>query len=1270
MFVFARDQNSKNLEQVRKFIDRKKAELDAAIAQERQKLEDAAVSLRTQQDLAAAAVKALKGNAAEFSESAQAVRGDITAFNALDSQVSAYKEKLKDLFEMTSNVEENLRRIKKEAVLVDKLNKRFDDQQRKADSIEQGFPRLLAEFSEQNTGKFNALQEKVLHDFDERAAGLERTVTEAAEGMERTAAETTQKIDALVQEVDSRIAAVFVQAAERVQSLEGEAFDALLKRSQEKLQETQAAISRHRDEAESLKRDFYARLEEQKDALNSALFSQDDSLRSRIDEANARADELTGDFLQKIDLQRESLFRDLESHTSHFQGQIDEARKTAEDFKTLFAQDLAEQQGSLNAALSVLRKDFQGQIDEARKTAEDFKTLFAQDLAEQQGSLNAALSALREDFQGKLGQSRQEADAVHRDFLDNITAQREVLHNALLARDRDFQNELAEARSLAEGTKAEFLARLDSQAAELMAALESVVGAGRAYAEEELQKGRDKLAQFAGDLDSMGERQRSELQALAEAAARGEEMQGKALAELEARLETYRTDILYRFERLDRVSNEIDRLEKNLREAMNLAGERTLAEFAGFAEARQGEFAAFTESQEGSFADFSRRQTGRMDAFQAGAEERAAGIDSKLRALEQQLDALHQSAVDNVSTGLKEFEEAFFASLASKGEAVDGELKSWKNEFDRRLGELSSTCEEERRALEETYSAGLKERIGALRDRVNERASQVEDEADRAQAALEKRIAAAEATSAKFVEDYKSGIAQAAEKANAFIRDSLEKQAASDSEAIKRYEKDIRQKLDAISGNVEASEAQSSAVLEEITTDLAQWKAAAHKQLETTRDSFNATLDALSKNAAAQLSQVQSGFEAGVEQFNTESRSQRTQIMQEIATLKRDVQDAIGAYRARSAEAISEFQKTYDTMLEETARRAREQQADNDHQIRAMKTAVQEIRDKNEAAQAQMVLKMQAEANALTMTLNDIDKRLKQFIDQTAVFDRADELRRRLDDALARLHGDLEKTEAFKPLLAELSSGFRQAQKLEEDLKQKLAKFAAEKKNIDSLDADFKRLMGLSDGINKKILEVQAVNDDIQNYQVEIRAFKETLDSIAARYDRLEKKNPVLDRTLADVDKSFEKLQTLEKELAAYDNQAKRFPAQIEGLLRDVSAVLESAPKIDEAVEKLDSLAGIIAETDTKIETVKTSRDGLARAEQRIHELMKRADERLELLHTLVKEDDKRSRGGIIPPSTRDIVRQLLKDGWKPEEIAKRLSLSRAEVDLILETSH
>ena len=383
---------------------------------------------------------------------------------------------------------------------------------------------------------------------------------------------------------------------------------------------------------------------------------------------------------------------------------------------------------------------------------------------------------------------------------------------------------------------------------------------------------------------------------------------------------------------------------------------------------------------------------------------------------------------------------------------------------------------------------------------------------------------------------------------------------------------------------------------------------------------------------------------------------------------------SVAGFDTRANEMMAEFKKSYETMLEETAQKIREQNMEADQKMRDLKAQAQEIRDQTEATQEKMRLKMQTDANAINLTMDDVDKRLKGFVQQTQLFDKADELKNDLESKLEALKTEITRVESFRQVANDLEQEFLKIRRMEDEVSQKLNKFGAEKKRIEVIEGDFNTLLTMSTNMEQKIAELRNSNDDLQELQLEIRRYQDSVTDIAGRYDRLEKKNDVLEQTMASIDRSFENLQQIEKRIAACDLEAKKLPEQVADIKKSVDKLLDGNTRVNEAVERLASLDVILKDTETRINEMQKAREWLARTETRINEVTKEAQEHVKMYENLVKAEPQ--RGGVSKPrgeegapsiAQRDTVVKLAKSGWGVDEIASRMHISRGEVELILE---
>jgi len=160
----------------------------------------------------------------------------------------------------------------------------------------------------------------------------------------------------------------------------------------------------------------------------------------------------------------------------------------------------------------------------------------------------------------------------------------------------------------------------------------------------------------------------------------------------------------------------------------------------------------------------------------------------------------------------------------------------------------------------------------------------------------------------------------------------------------------------------------------------------------------------------------------------------------------------------------------------------------------------------------------------------------------------------------------------------------------------------------------------------------------------------------------------VLDQTVTGIDKAFESLKSLESSVHAYRENMSGMPEELEKIKRDITTLLENKDKTNLIVEKLSNLDMVLDDVEKRTEKMQVSREWLARTETRLEEISKQSQDQLKLLGDIMKDDGTAKKAKGAPPiGIRENVVKLAHQGWKVDEIARALHLSRGEVELILE---
>ena len=720
----------------------------------------------------------------------------------------------------------------------------------------------------------------------------------------------------------------------------------------------------------------------------------------------------------------------------------------------------------------------------------------------------------------------------------------------------------------------------------------------------------------------------------------------RAGSELGAGLETLRNDVDFRMAKFEKMAGDVDRLDEQLRLAMQETEKRVNGEFSLFASDQEAKQSAFAEK----LTEASGALSGRMETLEAGLNE------------------LKARAYENVSEKLKGFEDDFFADLAKRSESISSSIERWTASVGERLESLSSESESSRRDLETKYAAELKERLASIAEQYHQQTVHLEEQIASVEGELRSRITASDQSILSFVEQSRSEFAQARETASLHVQNELSAHALSVQDILRKQEREVEAKTREYLATIENARAESEATLASIKADLASWQSRNEQQLEDAKSLLDDRIASIGDSSKTAMADLEAAHQSEFRDFVADTAEERKQLRDSIDGMKGEIASARDSFQRRSAEALEEFRKMYEEMTSVTALRVREHAAETDQTIKSLKSMVQEMRESVDQTREKLFQKIQSDTANLGETLEEIDRKQKAFIAQTRVFDRAEELKTSLETNIESIKGEISRLDVYRDTMNTLEQQYGKVRKLEEEANQKVSRFMAEKKRIDILETDFNKLLGLSDSIDRKISELTLTNDDLQQYQVQIRRFEESIAEVNSRYERLEKKAVVLDQTAGGVDKAFEGLKELETSLSSYRSQIAGVPDELSGIRGDLATLLENKDKTSQMVERLSSLDTVLDDVEKRTEKMQTAREWLARTETRLEEISRQSEDQLKLLGDLLKDDGAAKKSKGAPPiGIRENVVKLAHQGWKVDEIARALHLSRGEVELILE---
>jgi chromosome segregation ATPase len=769
---------------------------------------------------------------------------------------------------------------------------------------------------------------------------------------------------------------------------------------------------------------------------------------------------------------------------------------------------------------------------------------------------------------------------------------------------------------------------------------------------EALRKKVDEMAAFRQQVGSqinalLKDSDKLKEESLKTISSAAEQMQVSALQSIEDRLEGYEKDIEYKFQKLEAANLDIEGMEKNLQASIQKTSEKVRAEFAQFVK-------GFDEERK---------------AERQKVQEEFSRLEGGMAELEQGLTDLKSKAYENVSAQLQVFEDEFFKGLKGRSASMEQKIETWRGEIDARMKEVTATQVEERQRLEQRFSEELKNELEKAKQESFRDMRQLEAKVVAFESSIAERVDGSE----QFIEGFKNSLDEQLEQARKAARSSLGKKIKELQDSMEKSVQDhshqIEERLRAMGVSVNQSRSDMQEIIDSTNGEIASWQARVNQALKGYEMEFTERYQALRKESDNQITGIRDDFESQSEDLITSTNTERLQLKEEFKNIKDRVDELEANLAEKSESALEAFQRQMEAFQLELNQRSKDLQVETDNRMRDLKQRMADMKEKTESQAQSLSAKVEEGYQLLTINLNEMDKRVKGFVSQTKIFERADQLKVQLETGIDEMKRDMERLQLQRKEVEELSSQVGSAKKAVDDIGGKLKALLAERGRVEDMDSDFKKLLNISKELDNRIETVYASQDALQEIQARIRELENLEKITEGRFERLEKKNSIIEATTSGVDKNFEALDLLEKQLKGVSKDLQGFVGALKELRGQTSELAAGREKSEYVIEKITDLDSILSELEQRMEKLETAREWLAKTETRFETVGKQAQEQVRLLESILKADNKQSKlgEGAPPMDKRETVIKLAHLGWTPTEIARTTKLSRGEVELIME---
>lgn len=728
---------------------------------------------------------------------------------------------------------------------------------------------------------------------------------------------------------------------------------------------------------------------------------------------------------------------------------------------------------------------------------------------------------------------------------------------------------------------------------------------------------------------------RVEQEALAAAAEDASRRQGEIRAALETSVAALSSRLNAEGERVGKGVRDLELASEELSLKLDSTVAELTARIASSTEAAERAALADTEARLEAYRGAT---NGRFDRLEALADD-VGRLDAELRRsmgdvearVREDFSLFQTEAEASRASQQAEFSKAV-AALRSDMDGVERELNQLKARAYENVSEKLKLFEDDFFTDLSKRGEEIERRLEGWKESLESSLAQLAEEGARSRAAIE----------ASYAEELKQKLSAQTENSIADLERLKERTGA--------FEEGVREQLAEADQSLSSFKEQLAQELEEVRSS-----AASATKSEMARHGLEMAelLKADQRNLEASLK----ALVASVEERKQETAEKLGAVGKELETWKVSVSKQL-------REAGDE--------VEEARRRGREVAAESDERLAAVRTALEGARAEAATYRNELMARTEEQAKTVDLAVKDLDRRLKDFVVQTKLFDRADELRVALERKIEDLGADLERLDQRRTEAAELESQFVKIKRLEDEVNAKMTRFLSERHRIELMESDFKRLLQTAQSVDDKLVQVTSSDDTLQAMQAQLRRLEDATKAAEDRYDRLEKKARILDETADGIDRNFQSLREAEAASKHADEELRRISAEILTLRESVDRIAQNKERADEAVDKLSTLDSTLADIEKRIEAMQTAREWLARTETRLSEVSKQAQDQVKIMGTLLKAEGGKGAAkdrGAPPIGVRETVVKLAHQGWSVDEIARAVKLSKGEVELILEIS-
>ena len=648
------DRNNRSLDRIRRYSERVQEDINRFVDDKTVKLKNFVVELEVHQQTSREILKRITDGEVGLGERAEGIQ-------RITDRIDEYDAAIGNLMDLTTKVDENMKRLREESSFVDSIGKKLKDLQARLNGLEKRLPVLVDEFAGLNSRDLEGLRRESLEEIERRTGELGDDIRGAFQEVENFT-HRMEDVEARWEKMDGELLAKVEEGHREIldrSAREGEEMRLSFQRS---MQETVDKLQGHQEKLRQEETSLETAFEEKFTLLQERTESLENSLTANLEKAARRGREL-----------EDETFRELKTYIT------DRSRELEKDMEVLIQEERAKIAASSRDLDSNLRDI------EART-------------AQWQGAISGKFTEEIEEFNRRLD---EESARIASRFDEEANALGQRIDGKIETLETHLQRESSSIKD---------------RFAEFAQGIEGRLGDVDGSVETEQSRRREELSLFIVNIkEELSSMQTSSGKALKEM----EERAGRGFQELERQISNYEEEINYRISRIEKVGDEVAALDENLRQSID---RMMLGVREEFSQARK-ELLGHIEGQNTEVFRRVEAVKQHMSALEKELEELKAkaydNANAKLQIFEDDFVKDLRDREDAVRRQFADWQEGLSLKLEEMGGEHGGQREQLAKELgdilQDRLTELQNKTFRQYEKYENqvtSYQEGINERIG------------------------------------------------------------------------------------------------------------------------------------------------------------------------------------------------------------------------------------------------------------------------------------------------------------------------------------------------------------------------------------------------------------------------------------------------------------------------------------------------------------------------------------------------------------------------------